>query len=204
PDIAHLVTGMLERVVQAGTGTRANIGRPQAGKTGTNTLYRDAWFVGYVPQYATAVWIGYPQGEISMYNVEGFSTMFGGDIPAEIWHDFMSKIVSGLPADPFPPPPVQQRGTVPKVVGLTLVDAQKALQQANFTAIPQNVPSRQPNGTIVGQSPAAGAHAVLGSAVRLSVSPARIVLLPVDARRTPWHLAGGYARWRWCSEPRSR
>ena len=170
PDIAHLVTAMLQKVVCCGTGTRANIGRPQAGKTGTNTLYRDAWFCGYVPQYATAVWVGYPQGEISMYNVEGFAEMFGGDIPAEIWHDFMSQVVQGLPATGFPAPPVQKNGVVPKVVGLDQAAAEQLLQKANFTAVPKDVPSSQPKGTVVGQSPSAGSHAVLGSAVTISVS----------------------------------
>jgi membrane peptidoglycan carboxypeptidase len=170
PDIAHQVTAMLQRVVCCGTGYRSNIGRPQAGKTGTNTQYRDAWFVGYVPQYATAVWLGYPQGEISMYNVEGFSEMFGGDIPAEIWHDFMSDVVSGLPALDFPPPPPPENGPVPKVVGLMLNAATKALADANFTADPTDVPSSEPKGTVVAQSPSAGTHAVLGSAVHISVS----------------------------------
>ena len=139
-------------------------------KTGTNTLFRDAWFCGYVPQYATAVWVGYPQGEISMYNVEGFGEMFGGDIPAEIWHDFMSQVVQGLPADSFPPAPAQRNGVVPKVVGMDLATAQRTLSRANFTAVPTNVPSLQPAGTVVGQSPSAGSHAILGSAVALSVS----------------------------------
>jgi penicillin-binding protein 1A len=170
PDIAHLVTAMLQRVVCCGTGTRANIGRPQAGKTGTNTLFRDAWFCGYVPQYATAVWVGYPQGEVSMYNVEGFAEMFGGDIPAEIWHDFMSQVVQGLPADSFPGPPAQQNGVVPKVVGMTQAAATVTLAHANFTAVPTSVPSSQPAGTVVGQSPSAGSHAILGSAVSISVS----------------------------------
>ena len=169
-DIAHLVTAMLQRVVCCGTGFRANIGRPQAGKTGTNTLYRDAWFVGYVPQYSTAVWMGYPQGEISMYGVEGFAEMFGGDIPAEIWHDFMSEVVQGLPATSFPAAPQQRSGTVPKVVGLTEAQAMQLLQQSNFTGIPVSVSSSQPQGTVVGQSPSPGTHGVLGSPVRIMVS----------------------------------
>jgi membrane peptidoglycan carboxypeptidase len=174
-DIAHQVTAMLKNVVCCGTGYRANIGRPQAGKTGTNGEYRDAWFVGYVPQYSTAVWVGYPQGEIPMYSVEGFSPVFGGTIPAEIWHDYMSTLVQGLPPDDFPPPPPEERGTIPKVVGLLFDEAQKTLAEANFTAVPTDVPSSLPAGTIVAQSPSAGTHAVLGSAVKLSVSTGHAV-----------------------------
>ena len=59
---------------------------------------------------------------------------------------------------------------MPKVVGMDLATAQKTLSQANFTAVPTNVPSLQPAGTVVGQSPSAGSHAILGSAVALSVS----------------------------------
>ena len=46
--------------IQGGTGTRAQIGCPAAGKTGTTDNYTDAWFVGFTPRLATAVWVGYP------------------------------------------------------------------------------------------------------------------------------------------------
>ena len=64
-------------------GLLANIGRPAAGKTGTNQAYRDAWFVGYTPQLAVAVWMGYPEGQKSMYNVQGVARVAGGTIPTE-------------------------------------------------------------------------------------------------------------------------
>ena len=77
---------------QHGTGTAASLGaRPVAGKTGTAENFQDAWFCGYVPQLATCVWVGYPKGEISLYNVEGVGEVVGGTLPAEIWHDFMSR-----------------------------------------------------------------------------------------------------------------
>src|SRR5581483_8891304 len=56
--IADNVTDVLRGVISSGTGTRANIGRPAAGKTGTAQEYRDAWFVGYTPTLSTAVWLG--------------------------------------------------------------------------------------------------------------------------------------------------
>ena len=56
--LAWQVNDILKGVISGGTGTAANIGRPAAGKTGTNQAYRDAWFVGYTPQLAVAVWMG--------------------------------------------------------------------------------------------------------------------------------------------------
>jgi penicillin-binding protein 1A len=103
PGVADLVTYALQGVIQHGTGTAANIGRPAAGKTGTAQNFHDAWFCGYVPQLVACVWVGYPQGEIGMYNVEGFPDVFGGSIPALIWNDFMSKALAHAPVIGFPP-----------------------------------------------------------------------------------------------------
>jgi penicillin-binding protein 1A len=102
--VANLVTYALEGVIQHGTGTAANIGRPAAGKTGTAENFQDAWFCGYTPQLVTCVWVGYPKGEIPLLDVEGFPDVFGGSIPAMIWHDFMIKALAGMPALDFPTP----------------------------------------------------------------------------------------------------
>jgi penicillin-binding protein 1A len=105
PNLAAELTYALQGVVQYGTGTAAAIpGRPVAGKTGTAENYQDAWFCGFVPQLATCVWVGYPAGEISLLNVEGVPTVYGGTLPAEIWHDFMEPAVSPLPVKNFPTP----------------------------------------------------------------------------------------------------
>ena len=101
---ADMVTYALERVVQYGTGTAAGFGRPAAGKTGTAESYEDAWFCGYVPQLAACVWIGYPHREQPLVNVEGVSAVFGGSLPAEIWHAFMAQAVGNLPVRDFPQP----------------------------------------------------------------------------------------------------
>ena len=101
---ADLVTYALENVIGYGTGTSADIGRPAAGKTGTAQDYVDAWFCGYVPRLATCVWIGYPKGEIPLENVEGYSAVYGGTIPALIWHDFMLKATEGMAVQGFPAP----------------------------------------------------------------------------------------------------
>ena len=64
-----------------GTGTRAGFGRPAAGKTGTTDKHADAWFVGYTPDLATAVWMGYQAGEIPMENVHGISVSAAASRP---------------------------------------------------------------------------------------------------------------------------
>ena len=62
PAVAYEVTRLLHDNITEGTGTAAYTGCPgQAGKTGTTDRYTDAWFAGYQPNLATAVWVGYPQ-----------------------------------------------------------------------------------------------------------------------------------------------
>jgi penicillin-binding protein 1A len=103
PSVAAQLTYALQGVVQHGTGTAAALGsRPVAGKTGTAENFQDAWFCGYVPQLATCVWVGYPRGEISLYNVEGVGEVAGGTLPAEIWHNFMGPALEGQPVENFP------------------------------------------------------------------------------------------------------
>jgi penicillin-binding protein 1A len=99
--VADQVTYALQHVITEGTGTAAAIGRPAAGKTGTGESFQDAWFCGYVPQLAACVWVGYPQGEIPMTDVEGFSGVFGGSLPALIWHDFMTAAIAHVPVESF-------------------------------------------------------------------------------------------------------
>jgi penicillin-binding protein 1A len=100
---AAIVTRILEQNIQYGTGTRANISRPAAGKTGTNEDHTDAWFAGYTPNLATTVWVGYTKGEIPMDSVHGISVA-GGTFPAEIWRIFMDDALDGTPETPFAEP----------------------------------------------------------------------------------------------------
>lgn len=105
PDgVAWEVTRILEENVRYGTGTRAQLDRPVAGKTGTTDEHADAWFVGYTPGVSTAVWMGYAAGEIPMENVHGIAVS-GGSFPAEIWRRFMGAALDGLPARDFPDEP---------------------------------------------------------------------------------------------------
>jgi penicillin-binding protein 1A len=100
--VASTVTRVLEKNVQAGTGTAANYGCPAAGKTGTTDEFVDAWFVGYTPDLATSVWVGYPNSRVSMTSVHGIAVA-GGTFPAQIWHDYMS-VAHGEDCNSFPPP----------------------------------------------------------------------------------------------------
>jgi membrane peptidoglycan carboxypeptidase len=101
-DAADKVVYALQAVVKYGTGTAAALSdRPVAGKTGTAENFQDAWFCGFVPQLAACVWVGYPRAEIPLENVEGLAGVFGGSLPAEIWHEFMAGAVAPLPAEDF-------------------------------------------------------------------------------------------------------
>lgn len=102
---AEELTSMLMGVVQRGTGTRANIGRPAAGKTGTTSDYLDAWFVGYVPDLVCGVWVGCNDNA-------SLGGMTGGATPAVIWKAFMSKALNGTPVKQFEgvsPPPAAEK-----------------------------------------------------------------------------------------------
>ncbi|MBD1834155.1 penicillin-binding protein 1A [Cyanobacteria bacterium FACHB-472] len=92
------LTSVLQGVVTGGTGKNAQIGRPAAGKTGTTSSEKDVWFVGYVPQLSTAVWIGKDNNR----SLGGGIT--GGEYAAPIWRDFMSSAMSGVPVNYFPSP----------------------------------------------------------------------------------------------------
>ena len=97
PEVAYLITNLMESVVQSGTGHRAAaIKRPVAGKTGTTNEMKDAWFVGYIPQLVTGVWVGFDNQARSLG--AGGS---GGQAAAPIWADYMLKAVAGLPVQGF-------------------------------------------------------------------------------------------------------
>ena len=105
---ADLLTSILQGVVTQGTGKRAALpDRPTAGKTGTTDNYGDAWFVGYTPQLAVAVWVGYPDKLQPMLTEFGGKPVAGGTLPAQIWRAFMSAADKQLKQAPeqFPPTP---------------------------------------------------------------------------------------------------
>jgi penicillin-binding protein 1A len=107
PNDDALLTSMLEQVVANGTGQRAALDdRTAAGKTGTTENYGDAWFVGYTPQLAVAVWVGYPDKLVPMTNQFEGGPVAGGTFPALIWKTFMTSALRRMhePPESFPAP----------------------------------------------------------------------------------------------------
>jgi penicillin-binding protein 1A len=101
---ARLATQVLEANVRGGTGTRARVeNQPAGGKTGTAQDSADAWFVGYTPQLATAVWMGATNGRVAMRNIGGIAVT-GGSYPARIWGQYMNAVLAGLERGSFPAP----------------------------------------------------------------------------------------------------
>ncbi|MBV8152980.1 MAG: PBP1A family penicillin-binding protein [Candidatus Eremiobacteraeota bacterium] len=95
---AYVVTTMLEDVINHGTGyPNAVIGRPAAGKTGTTSSFRDAWFVGFTPDLVAAVWLGND-------DYSRMSESYGGNIPARIWARFMKAALDGTKPRDFTMP----------------------------------------------------------------------------------------------------
>ncbi len=105
-DSAAIMTWMLRNVVEAGTGAAAQLGnRPVAGKTGTSDEARDLWFIGYIPQMVTGVWLG---------NDDNRPTYGSSGSAAYTWHEFMEKAAEGMPIEKFPKRPKLEgrKGTI--------------------------------------------------------------------------------------------
>jgi penicillin-binding protein 1A len=165
----------------SGTAPRADIDHPQGGKTGTHQSYLDAWYVGFTPEYSTAVWVGFEAEQLPLVDVvingQNYSRVFGGSVPAPIWAEFMTYVTEGLPETQFPadpdnldeyliPPPTQ----VPNVVSLDERSAIKRLQDAKLNVSVQEIPSLEPAGIVVRQSIGSGATVSQGTTVTIWVS----------------------------------
>jgi len=94
-DAVSQLTGMMTGVLAYGTGKAARLDRPAAGKTGTSSDYRDAWFVGFTADLVSGVWLGND-------NNDEMKKVTGGGLPARLWHDFMMEAHAGLPVRPLP------------------------------------------------------------------------------------------------------
>ena len=106
---------ILRQNIQQGTGTRANIGCPAGGKTGTTDSNTDAWFVGFTPRLVTAVWVGYPNDRTEMTGLYHGANVDGGTFPAEIWGAYMREAIGRFcgefrePKEPFIATPFEAR-----------------------------------------------------------------------------------------------
>jgi membrane peptidoglycan carboxypeptidase len=114
PNDAARVNALLQEVIEEGTGERAALDdRPAAGKTGTTENHGDAWFVGYTPQLAAAVWVGYPKKLRPMLTEFEGEPVAGGTFPALIWRTFMRSALAKLREPPQSFEPYVSEYTVP-------------------------------------------------------------------------------------------
>ncbi|KKB11225.1 penicillin-binding protein [Devosia geojensis] len=125
PMTAYQITSMMEGVVQRGTGTVARaLNRPVAGKTGTTNDYKDAWFVGFTPELAVGVYMGYDVPR-SMGNA---ST--GGGVAVPIFTDFVGKALAGHPPTPFNMPSGMVADWIDPTSGVKVSEGQSAILEA--------------------------------------------------------------------------
>jgi penicillin-binding protein 1A len=142
PVIADTVSDVLQGVIQGGTGVAADIGRPAAGKTGTAQDYRAAWFAGYTPQLATAVWMGYSDSPRPLENIKGLGSVHGGDFPAQTWSRYMRAALDGQPVVGFVPP-----GPLPDLV----TDTSQVVTEPVTPDAPTPPPAPIPFGATAGE-----------------------------------------------------
>jgi penicillin-binding protein 1A len=183
-EVADQISWVLTGAIESGTGTKARLdGRVAAGKTGTAQNFADATFIGYTPQRVTAVWVGFPQGQIPMVPPVTTVRGYGGEFPARIWKLVMEAAHYGLPPTEFPTPPASSTTTtvpppaaalqVPNVVGRTLEQARATLQSTGFEVSATAVETDQyAPGSVMVQSPAGGSFLLQGSSVLLEYAQA--------------------------------
>src|SRR5690606_99208 len=162
-DVADGVNYLLQQTFKGGTASGLGIGRPVAGKTGTTDNSASAWFAGYTPNLAGAVFVGDPRGpnQYPLRNItlagRYYSVVYGATIPGPIWRDTMVEAVKKLDAksfarsparfgstsEPAPPRredddtdanPAAHRGGVPNVVGMSQGEAVAAIESAGYRA----------------------------------------------------------------------
>ncbi len=194
------MTWVLSQVIEKGTGRDADIGRPAAGKTGTAQNYADATFAGYTPDLAAAVWVGFPQGQISMVpcsrkacTEEDPGTdiqVAGGTYPAQIWREIMVAAHAGSAPTEFAPPPVSAPPTtvqvlpdsveVPDLFGQTVEAATAAVDGTTLVLQPVEVETDSfPEGSIINQAPPPGTAVPGGGVVIVEVAvPIPVLAVP--------------------------
>ncbi len=180
--VTQILSGVIDGNTPGRTGRAASIGRPAAGKTGTTNGSRAAWFVGYTPQLATAVWMGDPGGtpgqlikEMRQVTINGryYKQVFGGSIPAPIWARTMRGALKDVPVVGFAQPDGSaakgQEVDVPAVSGLPIAVAEEVLTKAGFSVRDGGRVSAAPirRGSAAYTLPKAGATRPFGSTVTL-------------------------------------
>ena len=193
--VADTVTSLLRGVIDGPdafrTGLGASIGRPAAGKTGTTTSSTAAWFVGYTPQLATAVWMGKPVPtpmRDQIINGRYYRQIYGGTIPASIWQQTMNQASSGTPPQDFAAPDSSvsngDQVAVPDVTGQPIEAAAKTLRDQGF-GVRIGFTSRAapiPAGAVASTYPSAGTSVPVGTTISIHASNGR---LPVPQSLPP-------------------
>ena len=141
PSRAAVMVDMMRGVLTEGTGRRADIGRPAAGKTGTSQDYRDAWFIGFTPDLAAGVWMGDDHNR-------PMDRIAGGDLPAKAWRRFMLEALGASPPLDFPPPPAAAEAPAPGEKGrdgfYRRLAGELTAASTGETAPPQGAPEQEP------------------------------------------------------------
>jgi penicillin-binding protein 1A len=117
PAVAYITVSLMQSVIEVGTGVRANeLRRPVAGKTGTASENRDAWFSGFTPDLVATAWVGYDDhGKLGRSET-------GGRAALPIWLEFMKDALEGRPAVDFPRPAEVETVRIDPASGLRAPD----------------------------------------------------------------------------------
>jgi membrane peptidoglycan carboxypeptidase len=183
PRIADTVTSVLTGVLgPGGTGRRAVIDRPAAGKSGSTNGSTAALFTGYTPQLATTVWVGKPiPSPLQKIRIAGayYRQVYGGGLPASIWRETMQEALRDVPVEGFADRDETtargNRAVIPDVKGQTTEQARQTLTEAGFGVRVGDTVSAAPvpRGQVAYTSPRAGREAAPGTTVTLFTSNGR-------------------------------
>lgn len=180
PEVADQISSILPGVISRGTGTSADIGRPAAGKTGSSQNNVDAWFCGYTPQLATAVWVGFAKPRpdssgrlqpVSMTPPTTRITVFGGTYPAQIWSTFMRQALADQPPLPLIDPTAAAAPTTTVAPGNTALLSPVTVPAKVKVPDVGGADARRAMASIQG----AGLHAVRIDATVAGVGPGTVV-----------------------------
>jgi len=182
PGAAAAVRKTLEVAAQYGTGTRATLeDRPIAGKTGTHQGFREAWFIGFIPQYTSSVWIGFAEEQLPLTDVEingeVIKNVSGGRVPAPMWKEFMTKVVEGLPVIEWPNDPSDLEKyyeiptvVIPELAGLNVLIAEEIAFSNYLLPNITLVDSEEAPGLVLTQSIEVNEEVPEGTVIELEVS----------------------------------
>ena len=182
PGAAAAVRKTLEVAAQFGTGTRAVLDdRPIAGKTGTHQGFREAWFIGFIPQYTSSVWIGFAEEQLPLTDVEINGELIrnvsGGRVPAPMWKEFMTKVVEELPVLEWPNDPSDLEKYyeiptvfIPELTGLNVLIAEEIAFSNYLLPEIKLVDSEESPGLVLSQSIEIDEEVPEGTVIELEVS----------------------------------